>query len=369
MSSTNYPDALDRYREKVTALDLRMSDPAVLANPSDIRKVGKERSEASEILAVLEELIGVQTTVDEANEILNGSRDPDLMELARGELAEGMARLVDLQKRADDFLFPRDPNDAKDVIVEIRAGTGGEEAALFASELYRMYSRWAERQGWTLTVLNLSETGIGGLKEVIFGLAGRGVYGRMKYESGVHRVQRVPATEGSGRIHTSAVTLAVMPEAEDVDITIEEKDLRVDVYRSSGPGGQGVNTTDSAVRITHIPTNTVVTCQDGRSQIKNKAQAMVILRSRLLDVKIQEHEKAMAAQRKSQVSSGDRSAKIRTYNFPQGRFTDHRIGLTLYNLRNIMEGDLDGVVDALVAADIERRLGDGPAGVTADDDE
>lgn len=369
MSSTNYREALDRYRDKLDALDQRMSNPVVLANPSEIRKVGKERSEAAETLAVLEELVRVQTTVDEANQILNGSRDPDLMELARSEAAEGLAQLVDLEKRADDLLFPRDPNDAKDVIVEIRAGTGGEEAALFASELYRMYSRWAERQGWTISVLNLSETGIGGLKEVIFGLAGRSVYGRMKYESGVHRVQRVPATEGSGRIHTSAVTLAVMPEAEEVDISVEEKDLRVDVYRSSGPGGQGVNTTDSAVRITHLPTGTVVTCQDGRSQIKNKAQAMIILRSRLLDAKIQEHDKAMAAQRKSQVSSGDRSAKIRTYNFPQGRFTDHRIGLTMYNLRNIMEGDLDAVVDALVAADIERRLGDGPVGGSPADDE
>jgi peptide chain release factor 1 len=370
MSSTNYHEALDRYREQVAALDARMSDPAVLANPSDIRKVGKERSEKAEVLAVLEELVRVQTTLDEANEILNGSREPDLVELARMEAAESEARLVDLRKRADDFLFPRDPNDAKDVIVEIRAGTGGEEAALFASELYRMYTRWAERQGWSIDVLNTSETGIGGLKEVIFGLAGRGVYGRMKYESGVHRVQRVPATEGSGRIHTSAVTLAVMPEAEDVDITVDEKDLRVDVYRSSGPGGQGVNTTDSAVRITHIPTNTVVTCQDERSQIKNKAKAMKILRSRLLDVKIQEQEKAYAAQRKSQVSSGDRSAKIRTYNFPQSRFTDHRIGLTLYRLKEIMEGDLDEVVDALVAADIERRLGDGPAvPPPVDDDE
>jgi peptide chain release factor 1 len=370
MSSTNYVEALERYREKVSALDARMADPAVLANPADIRKTGKERSEAAEVLAVLEDLNKARTALDEANEILNDSKDPDMLELARAEAADSEARLAGLMKQADEFLFPRDPNDAKDVIVEIRAGTGGEEAALFAAELYRMYTRWAERQGWAIDVLSTSDTGIGGLKEVIFGLQGRGVYGRMKYESGVHRVQRVPATEGSGRIHTSAVTLAVMPEAEDVDITVDEKDLRVDVYRSSGPGGQGVNTTDSAVRITHLPTNTVVTCQDERSQIKNKAKALKILRSRLLDVKIQEQEKAYAAQRKSQVSTGDRSAKIRTYNFPQSRFTDHRIGLTLYRLREIMEGDLDEVVDALVAADIERRLGDGAAPPpTPDDDE
>jgi peptide chain release factor 1 len=365
MSTTNYQEALEKYREKVSGLDGRMSDPAVLANPSDIRKIGKERSEAAEVLGALEELVRVRTQVDEARDILDSSKDADLTEMARAELADLEPRLAALTAKADELLFPRDPNDAKNVIVEIRAGTGGDEAALFASELFRMYSRYAERKGWTMEVLNTSDTGIGGLKEVIFSLDGRSVYGRLKYESGVHRVQRVPKTEASGRIHTSAVTMAVLPEAEDVDFKIDEKDLRVDVYRSSGPGGQGVNTTDSAVRITHIPTGTVVTCQDGRSQLKNKAKAMTILRSRLLDVKIQEQEKVMAAQRKSQVSSGDRSAKIRTYNFPQGRMTDHRIGLTLYRLQDIMEGDLDEVIDALVTADVEKRLG---AGAAADDD-
>jgi peptide chain release factor 1 len=352
----NHAEALQRYREKLAALDARMSDPAVLASAAELRRGGKERSEVTVVLAVLEDLARASRQVEEAREILGTSHDADLLELARAELAEGERRMGELETQANDLLYPRDPNDSKSVIVEIRAGTGGEEAALFAAELFRMYSHYAESKGWRLDVMNTSPTGIGGLKEVIFALEGRGAYGRMKYESGVHRVQRVPETEAAGRIHTSAVTLAVLPEAEDVDVQVEEKDLRVDVYRSSGPGGQGVNTTDSAVRITHLPTNTVVTCQDERSQIKNKAKAMKILRSRLLDVKLQEHARQTAESRKSQVSTGDRSAKIRTYNFPQGRLTDHRIGLTLYRLKEIIEGDLDPVIEALVAADAEKRL-------------
>ncbi len=353
--SENYEAVLARYRERLSGLDQKMSDPVVLSNPSELRKFGKERSEVAEVTAALEELVKLNRSIDEAREMVETSKDPEMAELAAAELAELEPKHGPLVAVVDEFLHPRDPNDSKNVIVEIRAGTGGEEAALFAAELFRMYSRYAENKGWHIDVMNTSETGIGGLKEVSFALEGRGAYGRMKYESGVHRVQRVPATEASGRIHTSAVTLAVLPEAEDVDIEIEEKDLRVDVYRASGPGGQGVNTTDSAVRITHIPTNTVVTCQDERSQIKNKAKAMKILRSRMLDVKIQEQERQYAAARKSQVSTGDRSAKIRTYNFPQGRLTDHRIGLTLYRLREIMEGDLDDVVNALIAADMEKK--------------
>jgi peptide chain release factor 1 len=352
----NFQDALERNRARLAELDARMSDPSFVGNSSEFRKAGKERSEIAEILVVLEELDQVTRSIDEAREILESSREPDLVDLARAELEENEAKVAALEARASEALYPRDPNDTRDSIIEIRAGTGGDEAALFAAELYRMYTRYAEAKGWHVDVMNTSPTGIGGLKEVIFALEGRGAYGRMKYESGVHRVQRVPETEAAGRIHTSAVTLAVLPEAEDVDVQIDEKDLRVDVYRSSGPGGQGVNTTDSAVRITHLPTNTVVTCQDERSQIKNKAKALKILRSRLLDVKVQEQERAMAEQRKNQVSSGDRSAKIRTYNFPQGRLTDHRIGLTLYRLKEIMEGDLDPVIDALVAADAEKRL-------------
>ena len=362
----HHADALIRYRERLATLDQKMSDPATLGNPAELRRAGKERSEVADVLAKLEELARVTADLDEARDIQATSKEADMLDMAAAELAQGEPKALALIADVDELLFPRDPNDSKNVIVEIRAGTGGDEAALFAAELFRMYTRYAEGQGWALDVMNTSDTGIGGLKEVIFALEGRGVYGKMKYESGVHRVQRDPATEASGRIHTSAVTLAVMAEAEDVDVQINEKDLRVDVYRSSGPGGQGVNTTDSAVRITHLPTNTVVTCQDERSQIKNKAKAMKILRSRLLDVKIQEQEKAMAAARKSQVSSGDRSAKIRTYNFPQGRFTDHRIGLTLYNLRDIMEGHLGPVVEAMQAADAEKRLNAGADG-SADD--
>jgi peptide chain release factor 1 len=276
--------------------------------------------------------------------------------MAEAEAAESESVRDALEKEIAELLFPADPNDTKDAIMEIRAGTGGEEAALFAAELFRMYSRYAEGRGWGVNVLATHETGIGGIKEVVFGVSGRGAYGRMKYESGVHRVQRVPETEASGRIHTSAATVAVLPEAEEVDLEIHEKDLRVDVYRSSGPGGQGVNTTDSAVRITYVPTGLVVTCQDERSQIKNRAKAMKILRSRLLDEKIREHEEATRTARRSQVSTGDRSAKIRTYNFPQGRVTDHRINLTLYRLQGILEGDLDEVLDALIAAVSEERM-------------
>lgn len=349
-------EAIVRFREKLSGLDQKMSDPVTLGNPVELRKSGKERSAAAEVLARLEELERVARQCDEARELVASSRDPDLLELARAELIALEPREAALVTEVDNLLFPGDPKDSKDVIVEIRAGTGGDEAALFAAELYRMYTRYAESQGWHVDVLSTSETGIGGLKEVIFGLEGRNVYGRMKYESGVHRVQRVPATEAQGRIHTSAVTLAVMPEAEEIDIQINEKDLRVDVYRSSGPGGQGVNTTDSAVRITHLPTNTVVTCQDERSQIKNKAKALKILRARLLDVEIQKQDQAMAATRKSQVSTGDRSAKIRTYNFPQSRITDHRIGLTVHNLREVLDGGLDGIVQALQSAAAEKRL-------------
>jgi peptide chain release factor 1 len=353
---------LDDLEKRLAALDARLSDPEVLANPAQLRKAGKERAEVEEIVIKLRRYKAMEARLAEAREILAASADRDMSELAAAEIAECEAALPGLEREITELLFPADPNDSKDVIMEIRAGTGGEEAALFAGELYRAYSRFAERRGWQMEVLSTSETGIGGLKEVVLSLSGRGAYGLMKYESGVHRVQRVPATEGSGRIHTSAATVAVLPEAEDVDVDIQEKDLRVDVYRSSGPGGQGVNTTDSAVRITHLPTNLVVTCQDGRSQIKNRAQAMKILRSRLLDHKIREQEEARRTSRRSQVSTGDRSAKIRTYNFPQGRVTDHRINFSLYRLPDVMEGDFEELLEALHAAAVEERLQEAEAG-------
>jgi peptide chain release factor 1 len=363
-------DHLPQIESRLDELDRRMSDPAVLSDPGQRKKLGKERAEVMEIAVKLRALKTAHDRHRDARGLMESETDAEMVALAETEAAESEAALLTLEEEIAVLLFPADPNDNKDAIMEIRAGTGGEEAALFASELYRMYTRYAESRGWSVNVLATHETGIGGIKEVVFGVSGRGAYGRMKYESGVHRVQRVPETEASGRIHTSAATVAVLPEAEEVDVEIHDKDLRVDVYRSSGPGGQGVNTTDSAVRITHIPTGVVVTCQDERSQIKNRAKAMKILRSRLLDEKIREHDEAMRTARRSQVSTGDRSAKIRTYNFPQGRVTDHRINLTLYRLQGILEGDLDEVLDALIAAVSEERMeaaetGDGDGGTGA----
>ena len=346
----------DQLEARLGELDRKLMDPEVSSKPSELRKLGKERSDVDTLVRKLREYQSAGKHIDEAQALLADETDEELRALAKADLDTYQPRVEALEKEISNILFPADPNDAKDVIMEVRAGTGGDEAALFAGELYRMYTRYAERQGWDIEVLSSNETGIGGLKEGIVSLSGRGVYGRMKFESGVHRVQRVPATEASGRIHTSAATVAVLPEAEDVDVEIKDKDLRVDVYRSSGPGGQGVNTTDSAVRITHAPSGLVVTCQDERSQIKNKAKAMKILRSRLLDMKIREQEEAMRATRRSQVSTGDRSAKIRTYNFPQSRVTDHRINFSLHRLQEILDGDLDELVDALVNAASEERM-------------
>ena len=364
--SERFLDHLTRLEDRLDEINRELGDPAVLSDPAQLKRLGKERAEVEEIVNRLRIYKSLSERMKEAEEILRSNADTEMRELAEAEVAECKPLLEASEREINELLFPADPNDTKDVIVEIRAGTGGEEAALFAGELFRMYSRYAERKGWKLEVLSSNETGIGGLKEIIFSLSGKGVYGRMKYESGVHRVQRVPETEASGRIHTSAATVAVLPEAEDVDVEIHEKDLRVDVYRSSGPGGQGVNTTDSAVRITHQPTGLVVTCQDERSQIKNKAKAMKILRSRLLDARIREQEEQMRTTRRSQVSTGDRSAKIRTYNFPQGRVTDHRINFTLHRLHEVLEGDLDEVIGALVAAAAEERLEQAEAGETND---
>lgn len=345
----------DHVRSRLDELMLQMGDPKVLQDAREARRVGRERSRFERILKAMDAYRESLAAVAEGEEILAGD-DAELQEIVRDELPKTRERLAASEATLKDLLSPRDPNDDKDVILEIRAGTGGEEAALFVRDIFRMYSRFAEGHGYRLEELSSNPTGIGGLKEVVFSLEGEETYGTFKFESGVHRVQRVPDTEASGRIHTSAITVAVLPEAEEVDVKIEEKDLEIDVFRSSGPGGQSVNTTDSAVRVKHIPTGIVVQCQDERSQLKNKAKALKVLRARILDMEQQKHEEELAKTRRGMVSTGDRSAKIRTYNFPQGRVTDHRIGLTLYNLSDVMEGDLEVLIRALKAAENEARL-------------
>src|SRR5437764_1911213 len=344
-------DKLRHIEERSNEIARALSDPAIFSQPNEYARLRKEHAETVEIVERFTAYRGVLRRIGEARHILAEGGDRELAELAQAEIDDLTAKQTALEEELKRLLLPRDPNDDKNVFVEIRAGAGGDEAALFAADLARMYTKYAERQRWKVEVMDSSVTGVGGFKDVILFVQGRGAWSRLKFERGVHRVQRVPATEASGRIHTSTVTVAVLPEAEDVDVRIEEKDLRVDVYRSSGPGGQGVNTTDSAVRITHLPTGLVVTCQDERSQIKNRAKAMKVLRARLYDQKLQEQQMKYAATRKSQVSSGDRSAKIRTYNFPQSRVTDHRIGLTIHSLDDFMAGDIGAMGAALVEAD------------------
>jgi peptide chain release factor 1 len=334
----------------------QLAEPEVLGDPSVLRTVAQEQAELTPIVQSARQLERVRRDLAEARSVIEAGEDPELVELAEAEVAgleEQEARLAeDLRRR----LVPRDPLADRAAVVEVRAGTGGDEAGLFAADLFRMYMRYAESRGWALEVLDLSEGERGAYKEAIFVVRGPGAYGDLRNESGVHRVQRVPVTESQGRIHTSAATVAVLPEAEDVDVEIRDDEIRVDVYRSSGPGGQSVNTTDSAVRITHIPTGLVVTCQDEKSQHKNKAKALRVLRSRLLDQKLAEQEATRARDRKTQVGTGDRSAKIRTYNFPQSRVTDHRIGLTMHRLHEILDGDLDELVQALKLAREAERL-------------
>ncbi|SYZ72687.1 peptide chain release factor RF-1 [Candidatus Zixiibacteriota bacterium] len=347
---------IEKLEKRLEELNIELSSPEVLGNPSRLRVVSQEHRQVEDILKTGRQYKNCRRSIDEAREILQSSADPELMEMAKAELYETTEQLAILEEKLNFLLVPRDPNDAKNAIIEIRAGTGGEEAAIFAADLFRMYTRFADNKGWKTELLSSNPTGIGGLKEVIFMVKGDGAFGEMKFESGVHRVQRVPQTEAQGRIHTSAATVAVLQEAEEVDIKIEEKDLKIDVYRSSGPGGQSVNTTDSAVRITHIPTGTVVTCQDEKSQLKNKVKAMQVLRARLYDHALEEQNRQIAKERKAMVSTGDRSAKIRTYNFPQSRVTDHRIGLTLHRLDDIMQGNLDEIIEALKKDDLEKRL-------------
>ena len=324
---------------------------------AEFAKLSKEYSELSPIVDTVTELRQAQSEMESAAEMVAGD-DPEMKALAEEEVQSLRERLPELEMRVRMSLVPKDEDDERNAILEVRAGTGGDEAALFAAELFRMYQRYAALRNWKFEIMDISETGIGGFKEANASITGRGVFARLKFESGVHRVQRVPETEASGRIHTSAATVAVMPEAEEIDIHIEDKDLRIDVYRSSGPGGQSVNTTDSAVRITHLPTGLVVIQQDEKSQHKNKARAMKVLRARLYEMERQARDSARAADRKSQVGSGDRSERVRTYNFPQGRVTDHRINLTLYKIDKVMSGEaLDEIVDALTAADTAERLG------------
>src|ERR671935_3191634 len=349
-------DKLRQIEERSQEIARVLADPAVVRQPAEYARLRKEHADTLDIVDKFTEYRDVLKRLGEARHILAEGGDRELAELAQAEIDELSARQTGLEEELKKLVLPKDPNDDKNVFVEIRAGAGGDEAALFAADLARMYTKYAEAHRWKVEVMDSSPTGVGGLKEVIFFVQGRGAWSRLKFERGVHRVQRVPVTEASGRIHTSTVTVAVLPEAEDVDVRVEEKDLRVDVYRSSGPGGQGVNTTDSAVRITHIPTGLVVTCQDERSQIKNRAKAMRVLKARLLERAQEEQQAAIAADRRSQVGTGERSERIRTYNFAQNRVTDHRIGLTLHRLPAVLEGDLDELVSALTAAEQAERL-------------
>ncbi|MDE2975807.1 MAG: peptide chain release factor 1 [Gemmatimonadota bacterium] len=347
--------------ERFRTVERRLSDPEVVRDLDLLRELGRERAGLAAVVETGRRVRAIERELAEARELLAESADPEMTELAEEEIAALEGRLEEAVSRLREALIPADPMEDRPAVVEIRAGTGGDEAGLFGADLVRMYRRLAERMGWTVELMNLSEGIPGSVREAVFTVRGKGAYGRLRYESGVHRVQRVPETESQGRIHTSAASVAVLPEAEEVDVEIDPADLRFDVFRSSGPGGQSVNTTDSAVRVTHVPTGVVVTCQDEKSQHKNKARAMKVLRSRLLDRRIAAREAERAAERRSQIGSGDRSAKIRTYNFPRNRVTDHRIGLSLHRLADVLDGDLDEIVSALRLARDEARLREGPA--------
>ncbi len=339
-------EKLKGVEKRFLELEKLLSSPEIVSDRNAFQKLSKEHSELSNIVTVFRAYEQTLADFEDSLELLKDS-DPDIKELAGDEIKSLTEKKAGLESRLKKLLLPKDPDDEKNVIIEIRAGTGGEEAALFAGDLFRMYARYAERQNWKVELMAGHSTGVGGFKEVIAMLHGKGAYSSLKFESGIHRVQRVPATETQGRIHTSAVTVAVLPEAEDVELQIDPRELKIDVFRATGPGGQSVNTTDSAVRITHLPTSLVVTCQDEKSQLKNKNKAMKVLRARLLDSMIKEQNAKRSQERRSQIGTGDRSGRIRTYNFPQGRVTDHRVGLTLYKLEEVMQGNIDEIIDEL----------------------
>jgi peptide chain release factor 1 len=348
-------DQLEGIIDRYEFLSAQINDADIIADQKQWQQYMKEHSDLTPVVENYKAYKANEETIQESLEMLKES-DPDIVELAKEELAQAREALKQNEAKLKKLLLPKDPNDDKNVIVEIRAGAGGDEAALFAAELYRMYIRFAERSHWKVDVMNINESGVGGFKEVIFSIQGQGAYSKLKFESGVHRVQRVPVTESGGRIHTSTVTVAVLPEVEDVEVEVDQNDLRIDVFRSSGNGGQSVNTTDSAVRITHLPTGLVVSCQDGKSQLKNRDQAMKVLRSRLYDMELEKQQSELAEDRRSQVGTGDRSEKIRTYNFPQGRVTDHRIKLTLHKLDTILDGDIYELIDSLNTADQAEKM-------------
>lgn len=352
----NFLDKLEKVKQRYDQINQLFSDPEYINNPEKMIALNKEKSEIEDIVQVYEKYSKVLKDIEGNKDIIENSGDKDLVDMAYAEMNDLNEQKEKLEEEIKVLLLPKDPNDDKNVIMEIRAGTGGEEAALFANDLFRMYTRYAEMRGWKYEIIDINETGLGGLKEVILSVSGDNVYGDLKYESGVHRVQRVPETEASGRVHTSAASVAVLPEVEDVEVEINPNDLKIDIFRSGGAGGQNVNKVETAVRITHLPTGIVVQCQDERSQLKNRQKAMKVLKARLYDIEMRKQMEQISAQRKSQVRSGDRSEKIRTYNFPQNRVTDHRIGLTLYNLSNIMEGQLDELIEQLKLADKAEKL-------------
>lgn len=352
-------DRLADIEKRYDELSEKINDPSVISDNEQWRKFMKEHSDITPVVEKYREFKDISSSIEENKQMLEDEIDEDFKQLVKEELTENSKKIELIKEELKILLLPKDPNDEKNVIVEIRGGAGGDEANLFAGDLFRMYSRYAERNRWKTEIMSANESDIGGFKEVVFMINGKGAYSRLKYESGVHRVQRIPATESGGRIHTSTVTVAVLPEAEDVDVELNMNDVRIDVFRSSGNGGQSVNTTDSAVRVTHAPTGIVISCQDEKSQLKNKDKALKILRAKLYDLEREKQHSELSAERKSQVGTGDRSERIRTYNFPQGRVTDHRVGLTLHRLESILDGDLDEIMDTLITTDQADKLKSG----------